>query len=70
MLYMGRAQESRGEAYWKDAVEWYARAGDAGNAEACMRLVEAYKEGKIGLPRDEAKCDQWFRKWQQAMRAK
>jgi uncharacterized protein len=61
---LAHAYEVRGEPYWKAAVLWYTQAGDAGSREACMRMVQAHREGQLGLPRDETKCDQWFRKWQ------
>lgn len=64
------AYESRGESYWGAAVSWYGRAAEGGSPEACMRLVHAHKEGQLGLPRDEGKADQWFRRWQLAMSAK
>lgn len=70
MEALARGYEQRGEEHWKGAVEWYMKASDAGSAEASMRLVRAYKEGQLGLPRDEEQSDQWFRKWQQTMNAK
>lgn len=70
MEFVARSHENRGKDYWKPAVEWYARAGNAGSTEASMRLVQAYKEGQLGLPKDETKSDEWFRKWQQTMREK
>ncbi len=68
MEFVARSLEDRGEDHWKPAVEWYVRAGNAGSTEASMRLVQAYREGQLGLPKDETKSDEWFRKWQQATR--
>lgn len=70
MEFVARSYENRGEDYWKPAVEWYARAGNAGSTEASMRLVQAYREGQLGLSKDETKSNEWFRTWQQAMREK
>ncbi len=70
MEFVARSLEDRGEDHWKPAVEWYVRAGNSGSTEASMRLVQAYREGQLGLPKDETKSDEWFRKWQQATREK
>ena len=69
MEELARVYEGRGEPYWSTAVAWYIRAAEGGSLEACMRLVQAHKEEQLGLPRDERKADQWFRKWQQARSA-
>lgn len=70
MEELASAYEDMGEPYWKNAVNWYIRAGDAGSKKASMRMVQAYREGQLGLPRDERKSDQWFHLWQQIMSGK
>lgn len=69
MESLASSYEARGEEHWKAAVEWYMKAGDAGNTKASMRLVHAYQDGALGLPRDAVQCDVWFRKWQAGMGA-
>ena len=53
-----------GEPHFKTATEWYERAAKAGDSESAMKLVEAYRDGALGLPKDPAKSDAWFKIWQ------
>ena len=41
------------------AVTWYARAAEQGHPLACSRLVQAYRNGELGLPASEEKAALW-----------
>jgi TPR repeat protein len=64
MEELAQVYEARGEFFWPLAVDWNTRAAKAGSLVGSMRLVQAYREEQLGLPRDEVKADQWFRIWQ------
>ena len=44
------------------AVNWYRKAADNGNATAMNNLAQSYKNGGCGLPKDEAQAVNWYRK--------
>ncbi len=70
MVSLGRWYQDLGEAHWKTAVEWYGKAAEAGDAESAMKLVQAYREPALGLPKDLAKSDYWFSVWQRNIKLK
>lgn len=57
------------EPHFEEAVDWYTKAAVAGDRDSMMRLCNAYQRGELGLAKDQAKSDHWFRKWQEATRA-
>ncbi|WP_043529167.1 tetratricopeptide repeat protein [Litchfieldella xinjiangensis] len=54
----GCAQYPRREDH---AVTWFARSGEAGYAQAALRLAQAYRWGELGLPVDAQRADYWQR---------
>ena len=44
-----------------EAVRWYRKSADAGEAKAMLDLGRAYENG-IGIPKDEAEAVLWFHK--------
>jgi TPR repeat protein len=44
-----------------EAVKWYRKAADKGNATAQFNLGMCYKNG-IGTSKDESEAARWFRK--------
>jgi TPR repeat protein len=42
-----------------EAVDWYRKAADQGNAEAQYNLGEMYRVGRI-LPKDRAEAARWL----------
>lgn len=52
---------------WEDgaseqAVAWYRKAADAGNADAMYKLYEAFNYGNLGLDADETLAEKWLKK--------
>ncbi len=45
---------------YTEAVKWYRKAVEAGNADAMYRLGEAYEDGE-GVEEDEAEAVKWYR---------
>ena len=45
----------------REAVKWYRKAADGGNADAMPNLGYMYEQGR-GVPRDEAEAVKWYRK--------
>ena len=43
------------------AMIWYERAANKGDARAMHNLATMYREGR-GVPRDDAKAIEWYRK--------
>jgi TPR repeat protein len=43
-----------------EAVEWYRKAAEKGNAEAQYNLGEMYRVGRI-LPKDSAEAARWLK---------
>lgn len=58
-----------GEIHLSKAVEWYRKAGLAGDAESAMILAYAHREGILGLPKDTNQSEAWFKVWQRNMKA-
>lgn len=58
-LLKGDAAYDKG--YYTEAVEFYKRAAEQGNAEAQNRLALLYHNGE-GVPQDHAEAEKWFRK--------
>jgi TPR repeat protein len=46
---------------YAQALAWYQKAAEAGNAEAMYRLVVAYRDGE-GVAKDPAQARRWFQK--------
>jgi hypothetical protein len=44
------------------AVGWFRKAADAGDASGMSNLAFMYREGRGGLPKDEAQALSWYRK--------
>ncbi len=44
------------------AVSWYRKAADAGDARAMANLGAMYETGRGGLPMDDAQAVSWYRK--------
>lgn len=44
------------------ALDWYTRAANSGMCEAIKRLVSAYENGALGLPKDKGKVAEWSEK--------
>jgi TPR repeat protein len=45
-----------------EAVKWYRRAAEQGNADAQMRLGVMYGDGRGGLAEDYAEAVKWYRR--------
>jgi TPR repeat protein len=59
---LGRAlQKEGGDAADAEALRWFRKAADAGNAGAMSNLGSLYVTGK-GVAKDEAEALRWFRK--------
>jgi TPR repeat protein len=52
------------------AVSWYRKAADAGDARGMTNLGMMYEHGRGGLPRDDVQAVSWFRKGAEAGRAR
>jgi len=46
---------------YAEAVSWYRKAADQGDADAQYNLGSVYRDGE-GVPRDYAEALKWFRK--------
>lgn len=56
---LARAQERNGN--YGEAVSWYRKAADGGNAAAQYNLGVMYANGR-GVPKNDAQAGVWFRK--------
>ena len=65
MAFLGAAYSSGQGSLPKDdvqAVYWYRKGADAGNAYGMAQLAVMYEAGRGGLPKDEAQAVAWYRK--------
>lgn len=53
---------------YKQAVYWYFKGAENGNAMAMERLYEAYHLNRLGLPRDDEKAHYWAEKARETRR--
>ena len=44
------------------ALNWYRKAADAGEAYSMTKLGMMYQNGRGGLPQDNAQAASWYRK--------
>lgn len=47
------------------ALSWYQAAAEQGHAMAALRLSKAYRDGLLGLEKDEQKAEYWSEKFMQ-----
>src|SRR5260370_12745515 len=59
---MEKKQEGGAPKDDAQAVSWYRRAAEAGNANAMVNLGFMYETNRGGLPKDEAQAVSWYRK--------
>lgn len=43
----------------KESFAWYIKAGEAGSRSAASRLRDAYRNGELGLEKDEKSASKW-----------
>lgn len=56
---LARLLEAQGAPHQAEAVQWYARAAEAGHQDALQRLASAHERGELGLPVNARQGAQW-----------
>ena len=52
----------------EEALKWYRKAAEGGDAEALFRIGWAYEFGQLGLVIDMEKAQKWYQKYNEARR--